>query len=164
MLLDLQRLQKIDFLKLALDSIATFRASIDSSWDARLNDQDIYNVVFSLHPELVRILPCEWNVQLHARINSLIYCHLDMPGRRESLKEKPLHGHPPSDYLFFQSNQRRLDDVDLNCAESRRKKIFVCPKKAKVLHFMSGTYNSYNFLLYYSFYWDMYKLLSWTLL
>ena len=161
MLLHIDRMQRVDFLELARASIFSFRESIDTSWDAKLNDQDIFNVVFSMQPDLMKILPCEWNVQLHARINSLIYCHLDMPGRREYRNQPTANKVIPP---FFDTNYRRLDDVNLNCPELNRMKIFVCSKQAKVLHFMAGTYNNYNFMLYYSYYWDMYKALSWTLI
>lgn len=166
MMLDLQRMQIVDFLSIVFKCISTFRNSIDDwSWEAKLNDQDIFNVVFALMPKFVTILPCEWNVQLHARTNTLIYCHMDIPGRRHfAVANHTIIRDGGSDHQFFKDRNLKFADVSLNCPESIEKKIFVCTRKAKVLHFMAGTYMDYNFLSYYAFHWDMYKDLSWNII
>jgi hypothetical protein len=33
-------------------------------WSPELNDQDVFNAVFTSHPQLVLPLPCEWNLQV----------------------------------------------------------------------------------------------------
>ena len=43
-------------------------------WEAKLNDQDVFNAIMTLIPHYYYILPCQWNIQLHARINTFSYC------------------------------------------------------------------------------------------
>lgn len=48
----------------------------------KLNDQDIFNVVFALHPGMLRVLSCDWNVQYHARLNTMMACYGEESERR----------------------------------------------------------------------------------
>ena len=92
----------------------------------------------------MRILPCEWNVQFHARINTIIEC---LPAANISGRN-----------LTFAH-------IPLNCPQSELKKIFACNKKAKVLHFMAQSYKEYisEYLLYYSSFWRSYNEMSWEI-
>ncbi len=47
------------------------------SWNPQMNDQDIFNSIFSLHPELVYPLPCQYNIQFHAFQEHLRTCGMD---------------------------------------------------------------------------------------
>jgi len=43
-------------------------------WTPRLNDQDVFNAVFSRRTDWLRIIPCKWNLQYHAAMNSARLC------------------------------------------------------------------------------------------
>eukprot|EP00943_MAST-04B_sp_MAST-4B-sp1_P008167 g8167.t1 len=47
------------------------------SWNPQMNDQDIFNSIFSLNPELVYALPCQYNIQFHAFQEHLRMCGMD---------------------------------------------------------------------------------------
>jgi hypothetical protein len=51
-------------------------------WSVKLNDQDIFNVVFALHPGMLRVLSCDWNVQYHARLNTMMACYGEHADKR----------------------------------------------------------------------------------
>ena len=46
----------------------------DEAWNPQMNDQDIFNSVFKMHPELIYNLPCQWNIQFHAFQEQLRMC------------------------------------------------------------------------------------------
>jgi lipopolysaccharide biosynthesis glycosyltransferase len=52
---------------------AFIRAS-EEGWAPRLNDQDVFNAVFSRRPELAANFDCSWNLQYHAFMNSARLC------------------------------------------------------------------------------------------
>ena len=114
-------------------------------WNPQLNDQDIFNAVLASDKELKKmlyILPCEWNVQFHARLNTLIAC----------LKT-----------AFLNSSDLKLNEVPLNCDESRKKHVFACPKRAKVVHFMAQSYTIASEIFgYYTSFWHSFNQLSWN--
>uniref|UniRef100_A0A7S2DKV1 Uncharacterized protein n=2 Tax=Octactis speculum TaxID=3111310 RepID=A0A7S2DKV1_9STRA len=43
-------------------------------WVPKLNDQDIFNAVLSRNPSWATHIPCEWNLQYHAFMNSHRLC------------------------------------------------------------------------------------------
>ena len=47
------------------------------SWNPQMNDQDIFNSIFSLHPRYVFPLPCQWNLQFHAFQEQVRMCGAD---------------------------------------------------------------------------------------
>ena len=47
------------------------------SWNPQMNDQDVFNSIFSLHPEKVYALPCQYNIQFHAFQEHLRVCGMD---------------------------------------------------------------------------------------
>ena len=119
-------------------------------WNAKLNDQDIFNAVLSISPQHLMILPCSWNVQLHARLNTFMLCLDEVALVAGTDQTKP---------VISYANQ-----VPYNCPQSIENDIFVCTNRAKVLHFMAQTWYSYDFLRYYANFWRMYADLSWSLL
>jgi hypothetical protein len=126
-------------------------ACMDSSvpsaiWSAKYNDQDIFNLLYTLHAYLFHILPCEWNIQYHARLNSIIYCNHYINWNTDNI----LH---------------TLNEIPLNCKESRQKHFFVCPREPKVLHYMASSYSvDGSYLMYFNGYWNMYEKLNWNIL
>lgn len=122
-----------------------------SKWMAKLNDQDLFNVYFIYKPYTLYILPCEWNVQFHARLNSFISCAADTI--------KPLLEKHELRYPVMASR------VPLNCPASIEKHVFVCSKRAKVLHYMAQSYAVYSDVLqYYANFWNTYVSLSWNII
>ena len=203
MCLRIDRMKEIDWPSLFVQTFIEYRGG--SNWKAQLNDQDIFNAVFTMLPQHLYILPCEWNVQLHARLNSILFCHHSLshvlqesvPTAKCTFSPSPSpsqtqtqtrisaevssqtkgtslscelnpEGAYPEDWSFrlldfFSQNERRIDDIPLNCEAAAANKIFVCPHKAKVLHFMASGYSNYDFLNYYNGYWELYKTSSWQL-
>lgn len=47
-------------------------------WNPQLNDQDIFNALFSVRPELIFTLPCQWNLQFHAFTEQMRVCDSDI--------------------------------------------------------------------------------------
>ena len=160
----------------------------DKKWEAKQNDQDILNVVMELRPSWFRVLPCEWNVQFHARINSISKC---LPTFLPSIVTDAMATYTAatssdafvSQRQFLLQANLRFSDVPLNClrnyttsadsdgttmSSSRTQSlndIFVCEAKPKVLHFMANTYNGYyHFLEYFAYSWEFYSSLAWNLL
>lgn len=131
---------------LMLDSKFEEFLSTRDGWYPKLNDQDVFNAVFSIQPDAFRVLSCDWNVQIHARINTLIACSKGI------------------DFHWYSNNGMpvRFEDIPLNCVESERRKIFSCTKKAKILHFMAQSYKAFDAFQYYSHFWRTYEQLSWT--
>ena len=89
-----------------------------------MNDQDVFNAVLSIRTDILRIISCDWNIQTHARINSLLACSRGIDFAQYSQSGTPL----------------RFEDIPFNCEESKRRNIFTCEKRAKVLHFMAQSY------------------------
>ena len=160
MLLHLQKMQLINFSDILIDGIKEFKLMYDLNWEAKLNDQDIFNALFSMYPQYMHILPCHWNIQIHARINSLIYCNQNIPGRK--LFQSTMIDSSAYDYEFFNQYERKISQVPLNCKESVKNNIFVCTQPAKILHFMAQTYRHYNFLDFYPNLWDNYSKMQWN--
>jgi hypothetical protein len=125
----------------------------ESSWSASLNDQDVFNAFFAQYPGALYVLPCEWNVQYHARLNSFVACSAETV---KSLLAKRADG--------THSGSITANMVSLSCPESERRQIAVCSGKAKILHFMAQTYKVHSdFLQYYSDFWKTYSRLSWNI-
>lgn len=80
MMLHLEKMHRVNWLNdLLIPQVNHFRSMIrdgpsDRMWEAKLNDQDIFNAALAVAPQYFRILSCEWNVQIHARINTMIHC------------------------------------------------------------------------------------------
>jgi hypothetical protein len=178
------------------NKMKSFSGDVSSNyiWNAKLNDQDIFNAFLSILPNYLHILPCEWNVQFHARINTAIICahHIldnkrnnDNDNDNNSNNDNNDNHHKNDDMVrdngtypnilsifndqtsnleFFKSNMYTTNDIPLNCDESKNDNIFVCTKRASVLHFMAQSYNENDFMRYYSGFWDSYSNLSWSLI
>lgn len=140
MLFNLTRIANMTFIDDIISNLTTYAGFKDKNWAPRLNDQDIFNVFFKYGSNLLRILPCEWNVQFHARLNTIIQC-LDFPNEDESY---------------------RFGSIPKTCANSVNSNIFACEKQPKILHFMAQSYRDYSFLEFYSNFWSDYKSLSWS--
>ena len=124
-----------------------------NKWMAKLNDQDLFNVYFIYKPYALYILPCEWNVQFHARLNTFISCAADTI--KPILTDRTDGPYKPGNVS--------ASLVPLNCQSSLKKHVFVCTEPAKILHYMAQTYKVYSDVLqYYPNYWDMYVKLSWN--
>ena len=116
------------FLRAVLEAVHTHQtqASTQAQWTAKLNDQDLLNVFYTHRPELLYVLPCEWNVQYHARLNTLLHCGSPVVKGLLSLESASLP-----------SRGVTVDRVPLNCAASRERRLYACPRRAKVLHYMA---------------------------
>lgn len=128
-------------IKFSLNNYVDNYSDNDMKWEPRLNDQDIFNVFFKSNGHILRILSCDWNIQLHARINTIIQC-LDYPTNGD--------------------NTYRFSKIPKKCANSINNNIFVCEKQPKCVHFMAQSYIDYDFLEFYSGFWLNYKTLSWS--
>ncbi|GMH86008.1 hypothetical protein TrVE_jg10157 [Triparma verrucosa] len=49
-------------------------SSSEESWAPRLNDQDVFNAVFTVEPKLAGNFDCSWNLQYHAYMNTARIC------------------------------------------------------------------------------------------
>ena len=156
MLLHLERIAERyagdTWLTTATHSVNTFRES-QPGWTVKLNDQDIFNVLFTYQPHMLKLLDCSWNVQYHARLNTLLACYGELEAQ---LLEK-------------NTTIRSMTQVPLNCAASRARKMFVCEKTARVLHFMASSYSSgtgegLGALRYYQNAWDYYAKMEWMVI
>ena len=124
-------------------------------WVPQLNDQDVFNALAEGDSSIVHILPCEWNVQIHARINSIIYCAGEIIRGAST----------PNLMDYFSSRRLSVGDIPLNCDESARREIFVCERRASVLHYMGGSHTvEHGFMQYYSGFWKAFADLRWNLL
>ena len=58
------------------NSFQEFLRSKPAGWYPQLNDQDVFNAVFTRAPytSLIRTIPCEWNLQYHAYLAQLRHC------------------------------------------------------------------------------------------
>jgi len=142
------------WLDVAADSVAKYRSE-RPDWKVKLNDQDIFNVMFTTHPAMLKVLGCEWNVQFHARLNTFIQCYVEA---WEKLQLVDSDMKPEGAW-----------DVPLNCDRSRERNIFVCEKTARVLHYMAGSYSDgseagVGVMQYYHNAWSFYYNLGWAML
>jgi hypothetical protein len=104
-------------------------------------------------------LPCEWNVQLHARLNSIILC------QNKANNDNNNNNNNSTNKSNTNTNKySSISDIPYNCNNSRSNNIFVCTKQAGVIHFMAQSYRNYNFLSYYEHFWDLYDKLSWYII
>lgn len=128
-------------------------------WKALLNDQDIFNTIFGIFPGQWRVLNCSWNVQFHARLNSLISCYharttqlsntsstpsvVNSTIERESgeMNDAAVDSAIPTHQLkhrpFHHSPHTRMSLTPETCDNLTQRRMFVCPYQAKVLHFMA---------------------------
>jgi len=115
-------------------------------WEPSLNDQDVFNVFFKYNGNMLRILPCEFNVQFHAchaRLNTIIQC-LDYVNNDDEQQQKSTH----------------FSDIPKSYTDSINANIFTCERQPKVLYFMAQAYKDYNFFEFYSNFWNEYHDLS----
>ncbi|OON18939.1 hypothetical protein X801_05200, partial [Opisthorchis viverrini] len=77
LLINLQKLGKMSWHRMWMDTIQDL---LNRTKNLRAADQDIYNAIFGIHPELLYEIPCTWNVQIirHANIN---HCPVSWPVR-----------------------------------------------------------------------------------
>ena len=155
---------QLNWTNLIIKSIIDYKSIQDSigipNWEAELNDQDIFNIIILQFSELFLILPCEWNVQFHARMNTLIKCHHHIIDNFNINSDNNNNNYNSNNWRdYFRENYVDLNNIPYNCEESRKSSIFVCEKKAKVIHFMAQSYKNgiYNFAHYYSFFWESYN-------
>ena len=87
--------------------------AFDPEWNPQLNDQDIFNSLFTVRPELVHTIPCEWNLQYHAYQEHQRIC-----------------GEVANGGLVG------------DCDESRRMNMFMCRRPPAVVHFMAQSYRT----------------------
>lgn len=168
MLLRIDELEKIDFLTMTLRHLHDFQqvlsayiksidASLDYLWEPKLNDQDVFNALMLYQPQWFSILPCSWNIQFHARINSLLHC------TPEILYQKQVwDAQNSSETDFFQTMGMTLEDIPLSCENSRRHNIFVCEDRAKIIHYMAKSYRNNHQFHYYDGVWEFFEMLSWN--
>ena len=158
MALNFRRMGEIDWSTYLVRELRRY-ISKHEGWRPQLNDQDIFNALADSDGSIMHILPCEWNVQMHARINSIIYC-------ASELFLQSTNGEVPSDLMeFFSNTSLSIGDIPLNCDESARRGVFVCERRARVLHFMAGSHSVDNaFMQYYAGFWRAYADLGWNLL
>lgn len=158
-------------------------------WTARLNDQDIFNVYLTEHhPNRLFVLPCQWNVQHHARLNTMVACAEDaiVPLMQQQQQQLDSAGAGP-----HVANGSIIDGiplipsvVPLNCDRSIAAEVFACecgsetlspeefsllnnnyPQETavKVLHYMAQSYSvDDRFLNYFTGYWGWYSRLDWA--
>ena len=84
------------------------------NWNPQLNDQDIFNAVFTMRPELVHVIDCRWQLQFHAFQEHRRLCD----------------GAP-----FF-------NEYDFSCPASKQAGMFLCKKNPGVVHFMAQSYKT----------------------
>jgi len=73
-LLDLKKMRQKQWQMTWHQNFRQFLENQGKGWSPTLNDQDVFNAVFSVSPQLLHILPCEWNLQYHAYMNSIRLC------------------------------------------------------------------------------------------
>jgi len=154
MMLDLARMHTRGWEAMMYSALDSFRHTHSPSWQPKLNDQDVFNAVLTVHPQLFRPLPCEWNVQIHARINTMLACMDGIlpPDRALALEH-------------FSSAAITVEAVPLNCEAAVQRQVFACERRAKILHFMAQAHSGdYSFLRYYAGFWEVFKSLSWQVL
>ena len=142
-------------------------------WEAQMNDQDLFNAALTVAPQHFRILPCAWNVQFHARLNTVMLCaHRALPqageglGNDTSARDALSVFAPPAAIAAKQAALARRTvtdtDIPLNCPESAARRVFVCEARPKVLHFMAKSYSVDNVLWgYFAGFWKAYARLGW---
>merc|ERR1711865_1279259 len=55
-----------EFVTEALNEFLHIERETHPNWNPQLNDQDIFNAVFTMRPELVHVIDCRWQLQFHA--------------------------------------------------------------------------------------------------
>ena len=142
-------------------------------WAAQMNDQDLFNAALTVAPQHFRILPCAWNVQFHARLNTVMLCaHRALLqlgeglGNDTSARDALSVFAPPAAIAAKQAALARRTvtdtDIPLNCPESIARRVFVCEARPKVLHFMAKSYSVDNvFWGYFAGFWKAYARLGW---
>ena len=103
-------------------------------WVAKLNDQDLFNVYFYYNVKELYILPCEWNIQVHARLNTFIACASD------TIKPLIMSRNQQQQQQLQPVGIIKANMVPLNCEASKKKELFVCTNRVKVLHYMAQVY------------------------
>ena len=150
MAFDAVRMREANFHQLWRDELTAFiedqqNNGGEQQWEPRLNDQDVFNAVFSRRPDLAGCFDCEWNLQYHAHMNTRRICEA------AENKNSP------------QSGDGESAASSLNCDASQQKGLFLCRKRPKVAHFMAGSYKRGG-AVYYSQFWQSYESLDMDLI
>ena len=146
MLFNLTRIGNMSYIDNIISNLTAYADNFkDMKWEPSLNDQDVFNVFFKYNGNMLRILPCEFNVQFHARLNTIIQC-LDYVNDDDEQQQKPT----------------RFSNIPKSCTDSINANIFTCEQQPKVLHFMAQAYKDYNFFEFYSNFWNDHQDLSWS--
>ena len=117
-------------------------------WEAKLNDQDVFNAIMTLIPHYYYILPCQWNIQLHARINTFSYCLEELMSEANISvyhTQNNMHSNIDNNSIHSKSNTSsvyeeikidrrqalrevgiRVQYVPMNCDLSRQHEVYVC--------------------------------------
>jgi len=98
----------------ALNEFLHIERETDPDWNPQLNDQDIFNAVFTMRPELVYTIDCKWQLQFHAFQESRRLC---------------------DGASFFNEDES-------SCPASQKAGLFLCKKKPGLVHFMAQTYKT----------------------
>ena len=123
-------------------------------WDIRLNDQDVFNLLFAQEPHLLYILPCHFNVQSHSRFNTFIACFEQLEQEYSVISNSHDNYNDSNDY----KNVFDIKRVPWNCAKSEERRTFVCEETPHILHYQAKSYH-YNFesIDFYPGYWNKYE-------
>jgi hypothetical protein len=84
----------------------------DPLWNPQLNDQDIFNAMFTMRPELVHTIDCKWQLQFHSFQEHRRLC----------------------------DGQSFFNTYDYSCPESIKSNMFLCKKSPGLVHFMAQSY------------------------
>ena len=143
MLFNLTRIANMSYIDNIISNLTAYADNYkDKKWEPSLNDQDVFNVFFKSNSNMLRILPCEFNVQFHARLNTIIQC---------------------LDYVNEEDQKaNRFSNIPNSCTDSINANIFTCEKQPIIIHFMAQSYRDYNFFEFFGNFWNDYRELSWT--
>ena len=103
------------FEKLYYESLHDFlmiERETDPEWNPQLNDQDIFNAMFTMRPELVHTIDCKWQLQFHAFQEHRRLC----------------------------DGQSFFNKYDHSCPDSIKSNMFLCKKSPGIVHFMAQSY------------------------
>ena len=98
----------------SLEEFLQIERETDPLWNPQLNDQDIFNAMFTMRPELVHTIDCKWQLQFHAFQENRRLC----------------------DGAAFYNEQ------DSSCPASKKAGMFLCKKKPALVHFMAQSYKT----------------------
>jgi len=82
----------------------------EEKWEPRLNDQDIYNAIFTLAPNLAGNFGCSWNWQYHAYMNVRRLCEGEWEGCNDADKENMFLCKERPNVLHFMAGSYRQNE------------------------------------------------------